>query len=281
MGTGGIPSNGATGASRRGLRSPTQTALNLTAFYACVRLLADSIASLPWDAYRKSGDVRREVPSSLLTAPNSGMTAFDWKHQLMVSLVMRGNFYGLVTQRDGLEYPTQIVPMHPDSVRIDRDPNTLEKRVWVGNDRYPLSDPFHIPAFRLPGSDVGLSPVAMARHSLGLGLAAQEYGAKWFGDGATPSSVLQTDSTLSREEARAVQQRWIASHGGRRLPAVLSGGLAWKPIQISPEESQFLQTRQHQGLEVAQMMGVPPHMIGIVDRSTSWGTASSSSRSGS
>jgi HK97 family phage portal protein len=124
----------------------------------------------------------------------------------------------------------------------------------------------------MPGSDVGLSPVSMARHSLGLGLAAQEYGAKWFRDGASPSSVLETDQSMNTEQVRTVQQTWIASHGGRRRPAVLSGGFKWKPVQITPEESQFLQTRQHQGLEVAQMMGVPPHMIGIVDKTTSWGT---------
>jgi HK97 family phage portal protein len=276
MGNSSVPSNAAGMDVSSGVSVTDSTALNLTAFYACVRLLSDSIASLPWDAYRKGDaeNVRREVTPapSLLRVPSPGMTAFDWKHQMMVSLVMRGNFYGLVTQRDLLEYPTTIVPLHPDAVRIDRDPRTFEKRVWVGNQQYPMSDLFHIRAFSLPGSDVGLSPVGMARHSLGLGLAAQEYGAKWFRDGASPSSVLETDSDLNDEQLLRTQKSWISSHGGRRRPAVLSGGFKWKPIQITPNESQFLQTRQFQGLEVAQMMGVPPHMIGIIDKSTSWGT---------
>jgi HK97 family phage portal protein len=277
-----VPTNGmgwgpnGWGGSASGVSVTDYSALGLTAFYACVRLLADSIASLPWDAYRK-GDgeqVRREVSPapSLLKAPAPDLTAFDWKHMMMVSLVMRGNFYGHVIGRDALEYPTDIVPLHPDAVRIERDPQTLERRAFIGTGPVPLRDLFHIRAFSLPGSDVGLSPVQMARHSLGLGLAAQEYGAKWFRDGASPSSVIETDAELDDDQVQRVQRSWISSHGGRRRPAVLSGGFKWKPITITPEESQFLQTREHQGIEVAQMMGVPPHMIGIVDRSTSWGT---------
>jgi HK97 family phage portal protein len=276
FGTGPIPSNSAGWENTSGVSVTDSSALGLTAFYACVRLLADSIASLPWDAYRKSdGDaVRRQVSPtpSLLRAPSDGMTPFDWKHMMVVSLVMRGNFYGLVTERDGLEYPTSITPLHPDQVRIDRDPKTYARRTWVGNQI--LTNPkdlFHVRAFSLPGSDTGLSPIAMARHSLGLGLAAQEYGSKWFRDGASPSSVLEAANDLTPEQALALQQSWISSHGGRRRPAVLSG-VTWKPITITPEESQFLQTRQHQGLEIAQMMGVPPHMIGIMEKSTSWGT---------
>jgi HK97 family phage portal protein len=277
MGSSAIPSNSDGYDSTTGIGVNDRTALGLTAFYACVRLLSDTIASLPWDAYRKGDEekVRREVTPqpSLLRSPAPGMTGFDWRHMLMVSLAMRGNFYGEITQRDQLEYPTSIVPHHPDNVRIDRDERTFEKRVWIGGSKLSnVKDLFHIRAFTLPGYDVGLSPVGMARHSLGLGLAAQEYGAKWFRDGASPSSVLETEQALDDDQVKRVQRSWVASHGGRRRPAVLSGGFTWKPVQITPEESQFLQTRQFQGVEIAQMMGVPPHMIGIVDRSTSWGT---------
>lgn len=269
-----VPSNWEVGSSSSGIPVNDHSALALTAFYACVRLLADSVASLPLDAFRKTEGVRQEIrpTPSLLRSPANDMTGFDWIHQAMVSLLMRGNFYGQITQRDLLEYPTNIVPLHPDAVRIDRDQDTFEKRVWIGNKRMPTKDLFHIRAFTLPGQDVGLSPIGMARHSLGLGLAAQEYGSKWFRDGASPSSVLESDQPLDDVQVRRVQRSWISSHRGRRLPAVLSGGFRWKAIQITPEESQFLQTRQHQGLEVAQFMGVPPHMIGIVDKSTSWGT---------
>lgn len=269
-----VPSNADIGVTTTGVAVNDGSALQLTAFYACVRLLADSIASLPWDAYRKQGNARVEVDPtpSLLRDPWSEMTPFDWKHQMMVSLTMRGNFYGQITARDRLEYPTAVMPLHPDQVRIDRDPNTGERTVWVGGSTIPRADLFHIPAFRLPGSDLGLSPVGMARQSLGLGLAAEAFGATWFRDGAAPSSVLQTSQVLTDTQVRQVQQTWVSSHGGRRRPAVLSGGFEWKPITITPEESQFLETRRFQTSEIARFFGIPPHMIGDVEKSTSWGT---------
>lgn len=269
-----VPSNLEGGAVTAGVPVNDNSALQLTAFYACVRLLADSIGSLPWDAYRKRSGTREEVDPqpSLLRDPCPGMTSFEWKHVMVVSLAMRGNFYGLVTTRDRLEYPTAILPLHPDQVRIDRDPDTFEKRAWINGKRYPMGDLFHVKAFTLPGADEGLSPVSMAGQSLGLGMAAERFGAKWFAEGAAPSSVLETDAALTDEQVRRVQQTWVASHGGRRLPAVLSGGFTWKPITITPEESQFLETRKMQVTEIARLFGVPPHMIGDLEKSTSWGT---------
>jgi HK97 family phage portal protein len=124
----------------------------------------------------------------------------------------------------------------------------------------------------MPGNDYGLSPVQVFAQSIGLALAAEQYGSKWFRDGASPSSVLETDASLDDDQVKRVQRNWITSHGGKRLPAVLSGGFKWKPITITPEESQFLETRGFQVAEIARMFGVPPHMVGDVERSTSWGT---------
>jgi HK97 family phage portal protein len=267
-----VPSNWDAGVTSSGVPVNDHSALGVTAYNACVQLIADSIAGMPWDSYRKVDDRRVvvEPQSSLLREPSPDMSVFDWKHMLVASLLIRGNFYGLVAARDNLEYPTIITPLHPDMVRIDRDPDTLEKQVWINGKRFPVRDLFHVPAFRLPGADVGLSPIGMARHSLGLSLAAQEYGAKWFRDGASPSSVLETEQNLTDPQVKTVQRSWIASHGGRRRPAVLSGGFKWKPITITPEESQFLQTRQYQALEACQMLRVPPHMVAIVDKSTTY-----------
>lgn len=270
-----VPSNADLSPTAAGVGVTDQTALGLSTFYACVTLLADTIASLPWDSYRRGPEgLRVEVDPqpSLLRQPSADVTTFDWKHQTMVSLLIRGNFYGLITERDNLGYPTMIEPLHPDSVRIDRDPDTYRKRFWLTDHYEPYQNLFHVPAFRLPGSDVGLSVIQNHRQTLGLGLAAQEYGAKWFRDGAAPSSVLETDQTLTDDQVRQTQRTWIQSHGGRRRPAVLSGGFKWKPITITPEESQFLQTREHQDLEACKMMRVPPHMVAITTKSTSWGT---------
>jgi HK97 family phage portal protein len=274
MGTSAIPSNSDGYAVTSGASVTDRTALGLTAFYACVRLLADVTASLPWDAYRKRGEIRQEVeaPSPLLTSPSAEMDDFEFKHTVVTSLAIRGNCYGDILARDTLGYPIQIELLHPDEVRIDRDPDTGRRRWWRRGGLRRMEDLFHIPFVRMPGSEVGLSPVGAARQSLGLGLAAQEYGGKWFRDGANPSGVLSTEQSLTMQQVQDTQRIWIASHGGRRLPAVTQGGLKWQPISITPEESQFLETRQYSAVEVAQLMGVPPHMIGIVDRSTSWGT---------
>lgn len=275
MGTGyTVPSNSDGAVTSAGVPVNDRTALGVVAYNSCVQLIADTIAGLPWDSFRKQGDRRVEVDPqpSLLRRPTTDMTTFDFKHMMVASMLLRGGFYALITERDPLEYPTGMLPVHPDAVRIDRDPDTFEKRVWVNGKRTPMRDLFHIPTFRMPGMDEGISPIAMHRNSLGLSLAAQGYGAAWFQDGAAPSSVLETDQSLPDDQVKRVQRSWIASHGGRRRPAVLSGGFKWKPISITPEESQFLQTRQYQALEACQILRVPPHMVAIVDKSTSWGT---------
>lgn len=272
-----IPSNGETGTVHSGQPVNDRTALNLVAFYACVRLLADTVASLPWHEYRKVAGAREELPQpALLRDPYVEVTDFDWKHMMMVSLAMRGNFYGLVLERDALEFPTQIMPLHPDIV--DRQAERVGGRVTgrivtrIDGDVIPPADLFHVRGFTPPGASDGLSPVNMARHAIGLGLAAQQFGGQWFGDGAAPSSLLSSKQPLDEGQAKRAQIQWIKSHGGRRYPAVLTGDWTYQAITITPEESQFLGTRNFSIKEMAMLFGVPPHMIGDTERSTSWGT---------
>jgi HK97 family phage portal protein len=273
---GSIPSNGSLVTNHSGAPVTEHTSLQQSTFYACTRLLADSISILPWDNFRTLDGFPRIVnPQPLLLAdpdPLFSKSQFDFKHMLVTSLAVRGNFFGLVLERDRLEYPESMLPLHPDWVRLDRDPTTWELRTWVMGEKVDNADIFHIPYMRMPGNDYGLSPVTVFAESIGLALAAEQYGAKWFRDGASPSSVLETDLPQDDDQVKRVQRNWVSSHGGRRLPAVLSGGFKWKPITITPEESQFLETRQFQVAEIARMFGVPPHMVGDVERSTSWGT---------
>lgn len=272
-GDGSIPPNSWYPTTHSGAAVTEITALQLSAFYACVRLLADSIATLPWDTFRHADGIPVKVnpKPSLLQQPFNEITDFDWKHQMVVSMAIRGNFYGLVLERDRLEYPTQILPLHPDWVVLTRDPKSWKRIAYVNGTQIALEDLFHIKWFTLPGYDIGLSPLQVFRQTIGLGLAAEEFGGKWFRDGAAPSSTLQTDQTLSDDQIKQAQQQWIATQGGKRLPAVLSGGFKWSPVTITPEESQFLETRRMQVAEIARLFGIPPHMIGDVERSTSWG----------
>jgi HK97 family phage portal protein len=133
----------------------------------------------------------------------------------------------------------------------------------------------HVRGLAPPGASYlwGLSPIQYAAEAIGVALAAQRFGSALFGEGAQPSSVLTTDQAMNENEAADMKARWDAAHGqGKRGTAVLSGGLQWKPVQLTPEESQFLETRQFSRSEIAGFFRVPPHMIGDVTRSTSWGT---------
>lgn len=272
-----IPSNGEAGFSHTGEPINDDTALNVVSYYAAVRLLADTIASLPWHEYRKRNGVRElsDPQPQIITDPYIGETgddtAFDWKHSVMVSLAMRGNFYGLITRRDRLEFATEIMPLHPDWVHKRYDRRRGRVVVTVQGEEVPAADVFHIKGFTPPGALEGLSPIGLARHSIGLGLAAQRFGGQWFRDGAAPSGQIITDQPMDPDQVKQAQQQWIATHGGRRLPAVMSGGLRYEPISITPEDSQFLQTRQFTVTEMAMLVGVPPYLLGDVEKSTSFG----------
>jgi HK97 family phage portal protein len=269
-----IPMNGETYSNASGMVVTEESALRLATVWACVRLLADSIASLPWAAYGQQGDqrVRLDPQPSLLRAPFDDLTRFDWVHMLVASLVVRGNSYGLITQRDYREFPTEIMPLHPDHVRVERDANGQKRYRLPSGEPIPRADILHVRLFPQAGLDVSPSPIQVARETIGLGLAAQAFGARWFGEGAAPSSMLTTDQPLSDTQVKQLKSEWIATHGGRRQPAILAGGLKWEPITITPEESQFLETRKFQRAEIASLFRVPPHMIGDLDRTTSWGT---------
>lgn len=274
----GIPPNSAGFSTDAGENVSDLTALQLIAVQACVRVLADAIASLPLDAYKKSGDLRVELDPqpSLVVQPFENMSTFEGIWQMVTALALRGEVLNVITRRNSLEYATFIEPMHPDFWSIERDwiswPLSANLIYRIAGHRVPNADVQHIKRFSMAQDLHGLSPIRQARMSIGLGLAAERYGARYFGDSASPSSVLETDADLTEEQAAKTQKAWIASHGGRRHPALLSGGLKWKPITITPEESQFLSTRQFQRSEIAMLFGVPPHMIGDVERSTSWGS---------
>ena len=250
---------------------------NLTVF-ACVRLLADTIATLPWKAYRRdSNGVPKElsVQPKLLTEPYPTFDLFSWKWMVVASMALRGNSFHYVAERDRQGYPTSLLPLHPDVVHLERRPDIL---MWfdpvyrILGERIPTEDMVHIRRYTMPGDGLGLSPIRQAAVAIGMGLSAEEYGYRYFKDSANPSGVLATDQDLGEEAVQRVQKNWIASHGGRRLPAVLTNGFNWQSLSISPEESQFLETRQFQRSEICMMYGVPPILIGDTKETTAWGT---------
>lgn len=251
---------------------------NLTVF-ACVRLLADTISSLPWKAYRRDAHgIPREVPTQpkILTQPYPTFDLFQWKWMVVASLALRGNSYHLIADRDNQGNPTSLLPLHPDAVYCESRAN--DPLMWfdpvyrVLGERVPTADMIHIRRFTSPGEPTGLSPIRQAAVAIGMGLAAEEYGYRYFKDSANPSGTLSTDQEIDESQVQRVQKNWISSHGGRRLPAVLTNGFKFETLSISPEEAQFLETRQFQRSEICMMYGVPPILIGDTKETTAWGT---------
>lgn len=250
---------------------------NLTVF-ACVRLLSDTIASLPWRVYRMDANgvpVEVDPQPKIFRQPYPMFDLFQWKQMVVQSLALRGNSYHLVMARDSLGYPTSILPIHPDMVYLERNADIMD---WVRptyrvmGEKIAMRDIVHVRRFTMPGNPEGLSPIRQAAIAIGMGLAAEEYGYRYFKDSANPSAVLETDEKMEDDAILRQQKAWIASHGGRRRPAILSSGFKYRPISISPNESQFLETRKYQRSEISMMFGIPPHMIGDVEKETSWGT---------
>jgi HK97 family phage portal protein len=278
-----IPSNGSLAAyTSSGVPVTEDTAMQLVAVAACVRILSTTVAGLPFDAVRMRGPLREtmEPPPSVVADPFGGAndTSLPTRRagviQMMVSLLLRGNAYAAITARDYLFRPTRLRVLHPDRVRCEFD--GAGRRTYKIN-RQPVDaeDMVHLIGMASPESPTGMSVISYARQAIGLGLAAEEFGARFFGKGAHMSGVITVDGDLDRARARQMKEAFEASHSGLQnahAVGVLSGGAKWTPISVTPDDAQFLGTRAAQNIDMAMLFGIPPHMLGQVDRTTSWGT---------
>jgi HK97 family phage portal protein len=238
----------------------TDAALRHNAVWACVRLLADTVSTLPIDVYRR-GEREPIATPPILVEPAAGQPIHEWLYSLMVSLLLRGNAYGVITARQGATMlPAQTELIHPDKVGVlvNDDGQVLYRILGRVVDR---ADVFHAKAFTMPGAVAGLSPVEYARQAIGLGVAAEKYGARFFGDDCTPSGLLTTADRLTVDQVRELAERWNDAHRNTRTPAVLSGDLKFSPISVSPEESQFLETAKFNLAQICRVYGVPVEMV--------------------
>ena len=262
-----------------------RSALQMSAVYACVRILAESIASLPLHFYKynDAGGKEKAVDHPLYwllhDEPNPEMSSFSFRETLMTHLLLWGNAYAQIV-RNGRGEVIALYPLMPDRMTVDRDvrgriyyeyarsdsdANTLGKKSSV---ILSLEDVFHIPGLGFDGL-VGYSPIAMAKQAIGMGLACDEFGAAFFQNGAQPGGVLEHPNVL--KDPKRVRESWNAIYQGSRNAhriAVLEEGMTYKPISISPEQAQFLETRKFQIDEIARIFRVPPHMIGDLEKSS-------------
>ena len=272
------------GNSTSGKRVTERSAMQMTAVYSCVRILSESIASLPIHvySYREDGGKEKATDQPLYfllhDEPNPEMTSFIFRETLMTHLLLWGNAYAQII-RNGKGEIIGLYPLMPNRMSVDRDDKgQLYYEYTLTNDDAPTmkgstvrlspSDVLHIPGLGFDGL-VGYSPIAMAKNAIGLAIATEEYGSKFFANGAAPSGVLEHPGTL--KDPAKIRESWQQTFGGSsnaHKVAVLEEGMKYTPISISPEQAQFLETRKFQLDEIARIFRVPPHMVGDLERST-------------
>ena len=260
------------------------SAMRLSAVYACVRILAESIAALPLHVYEyKNGGKERAINHPLYfllhDAPNSEMTSFNFRESSMAHLLLRGNAYSQII-RDGLGKVVGLYPLRPNRMTVERDDNgeivyrytpTTGENPRMKNSAQvilPRRDVLHIPALGFDGI-IGYSPIAMARNAIGVALACEEFGAKFFENGARPSGILEHPGTINNPEK--LRESWQAVYGGSGNTgkvAILEEGMKYQQISIPPNDAQFLDTRKFQLNEIARIFRVPPHMLADLDKAT-------------
>ena len=253
-------------------------ALTYSAVFAAVRVLSETVGSLPLHLYERiePRGKRRASGHQLYTilhdAPNPEMTSLQFRETMQGHLVTWGNAYAQkVTDRGG--NVVQLWPLRPDLMQVRRSGDVLVyeyARPDGGMRLFSRDEIFHIAGLGYDGV-MGYSPIAYARQAIGLGLATEQFGGSYFGQGATPSGVLEHPQVLN-DEAYARLKRFLdeqmSGMSNARRPAILEEGMKWTQIGIPPEDSQFLQTREFQIEEIARIFRIPPHMLGDLSRST-------------
>ena len=260
------------------------TAMQMTAVYSCVRILAEAVAGLPLHLYKYTASGGKEKALShplyflLHDEPNPEMSSFVFRETLMTHLLLWGNAYAQII-RNGKGEVIALYPLMPNRMSVDRDySGALYYTYTRYSDEAPTmngmtvtlrpSDVLHIPGLGFDGL-VGYSPIAMAKNAIGMAIACEEYGAKFFANGAAPGGVLEHPGTI--KDPQKVRDSWNAAYQGSsnsHRVAVLEEGMKYQPIGISPEQAQFLETRKFQINEIARIFRVPPHMVGDLEKSS-------------
>jgi HK97 family phage portal protein len=229
--------------------------------WASVSLIAGSISTLPLAAYRDGERDPLPALPPLLRTPSAGWSLPDFLYATLQSLLVRGNAYGLIVDRAGAGLlPAQVELLDPNRVQVHAPVGPVEYR--VDGQRVETSSIWHVRAFTAPGQVLGLSPVAHARQAIGLGLGAERYAARFFGESGIPSGVLTKEQDIKQERADQLKARWREAHTAHRDIAVLGNGAKFQAVTIPPEEAQFLETTRANVATIARYFGVQPELIG-------------------
>ena len=262
-----------------GLSVTPESAIRVSAVMACVRVLAETVASLPLILYRRlpRGGKERATDHPLYgvlhDSPNSWQTSFDWREYMMGCLTLRGNAYSeIIPGRNGTGSVAELVPLHPDNVSVEQLPNRrlrYKVRESGKSERILTQDQvFRVTGLSLDGI-TGISPISRAREAIGLAMATEQYGASLFGNKAMPGGVLETEGRLSEQAVKNLKATWgQPGLSGAHKTAILQQGLKFHPLSLTNKDSQFIEARQYQVTDIARIFRVPPHMIGDLERAT-------------
>lgn len=257
-----------------------ESALAFSAIFACVKIISETVASVPLNIYQRVGESEKKKASNLplfkvlRTKPNNMKTSgVEFRQMLMAHVLLWGNGYAQILRNKAGEV-LELHPLHPSRVKPDITEAGLVYKVRLKNGGeaiLPPEDVFHLRGYRDSGLE-GLSPISAAKQAIQMGLSLESFGTNFFEGGAFPAGVLEYDSGELSPEAKAnLRESWQGLHGGAnrgKKVAVLEAGLKWKPMGIPQADAQFLEQRRFQIEEIARIYRVPPHMLADLTKSS-------------
>jgi HK97 family phage portal protein len=238
------------------------TAFASSAVLAATNLLADSIASMPLELTRqRAGRLERLPTPSVLIKPNAHQSMFEFVHQTILTLALHGNAY-IYAPRTAGGLPSEMRNIHPKDIKgmVYSDDGSV---VYTLGKTQTLTDKEIRPIrwLLLPNQQVGISPLEAMKNTIGMSIAMDRFLSQFYGEGGTPSSVLETDTTITTEQAQILRDTWEDSHVRRRKPAVLTGGLKWRSITTSAADMQMLEHREAIVRDISRVYRIPLHLI--------------------
>jgi len=242
-----------------------ESSLQQLTVYGCSAFIVDGITTLPTDVFEDQGVSKKELAKpDWMVHPTADLDFPAWQGQNLTSLLLAGNAYNWIEYAAG-EGIASLTPLDPTKVTVRRERGV--KRFHIGGEAFDANRILHIPGLMFPGADIGLSPVEMARQTIGGGLAAEEHAGKFFENGSTLSGVIEVPNDLTEDNAKLMARSWTKAHSGKskaHLPGVLVGGATWKPISSTNKESQFLEQRKFTAAQIAGLMfRIDPAELGI------------------
>ena len=260
-------------ASKTGIAITEDSAMRLSAVFGAVRVISETIASLPWEVKQDAGDSTRSASAhpinKLIHHPNGMMTDFNFREVCQAHLCLHGNAF-IAIRRNEAGQPVKLIPVHPDRVEVKVYKDEKFYTIDQGKETFDDTEMIHILGLSFDGI-IGKSVIEAARESIGLGLAADQFGGSFFGNGANVSAVLTHPGRLSDEAYKRLMASWARRYSGldnAHKTAILEEGMNLQKVSISPQESQFLETRKFGVEDIARFFRIPLAYLGSLENSS-------------